>query len=134
MSSRALQKTDILHEIIEKYADLEGGCTTDEQRQQLASLCRVCKTFYDLAVKVLWARLPSLRPLLSLLPEFDYAYRLYIFSGSTQPFQCVSAICIGCCQEKSLNLSTGPADPLKVCQLGGLDTLQAARRSRSQPS
>ncbi|EIW54378.1 uncharacterized protein TRAVEDRAFT_23469 [Trametes versicolor FP-101664 SS1] len=88
MSSRALQKTDILHEIIEKYADLEGGCTTDEQRQQLASLCRVCKTFYDLAVKVLWARLPSLRPLLSLLPEFDYAYRLYIFSGSTQPFQC----------------------------------------------
>lgn len=91
MSPRALQNSDIIHEIIKQYADLELGCTTGGQRRQVASLCRVCKTFYDPAVAVLWTRLPSLRPLLSLLPEFDGAYRAYVESKSTEPFECVSS-------------------------------------------
>ena len=65
--------SDILLRIFEALRDvleLEG---VEQQRKELAHCIRVCKAFEDPAMRVLWAQLPSISPLLNLLEtSLDY--------------------------------------------------------------
>lgn len=87
----ALQITDILEEIVEHLAPGKE-CTSGDQQQDVSALTRVSKVFHIPATKALWARLPSLHPLLLLLPEYD---RLYQAHCKDKPFnRLTSVVCL----------------------------------------
>ncbi|OJT06478.1 hypothetical protein TRAPUB_2671 [Trametes pubescens] len=79
----ALQITDILEEIVGQLAP-EMEWTDEGQRRGLAAMSRVSQTFHVPANRVLWTRLPSLFPLLLLLPEFDRAYQARLGEHPTE--------------------------------------------------
>ncbi|KAI0369041.1 hypothetical protein BV20DRAFT_1053563 [Pilatotrama ljubarskyi] len=72
MPHPVLSNADILFEVFRQVArgpDDEKSL----RRDTLAKSARVCKTFADLALRVLWERLPSIFPLLNLLhPSFAW--------------------------------------------------------------
>ncbi|EIW54366.1 uncharacterized protein TRAVEDRAFT_52073 [Trametes versicolor FP-101664 SS1] len=84
----ALQITDILEEIVEHLAPGKE-CTSGDQQQDVSALTRVSKAFHIPATNALWARLPSLHPLLLLLPEYD---RLYQAHCKDKPFNRLTSV------------------------------------------
>ncbi|KAG2063670.1 hypothetical protein BDR04DRAFT_1111261 [Suillus decipiens] len=84
---RALFVSEIIVEIfinLNQHPNSEIlGWTQSVTRQSLASLARTCKTFHELAMDLLWANLPGLRPLLGCVtrlhsviydPESKYSW------------------------------------------------------------
>ncbi len=71
-----LQNVELLEEILGHMAPGKE-CASIEERWNIASLSRTCRILHISANRVLWARLPSLCPLLQFLPEFDGIYRAY---------------------------------------------------------
>lgn len=88
----ALHNVDILHEILVHCASLRGRHIPHHERHHIASLARVSKLFYIPAVKLLWAQLYSLHPLLLLLPEYEMSYRARDESTTEWIFEGVSVV------------------------------------------
>ncbi|KAL1938480.1 hypothetical protein VTO73DRAFT_11503 [Trametes versicolor] len=83
----ALQLTDILEEIVRQLAP-KMEWTDEGQRRALAAMSLVSQTFHVPANRVLWARLPSLCPLLLLLPEFARFHQTQGQRCSTEHLLC----------------------------------------------
>lgn len=63
------------------YVWSAGDDVESERRRSLASAARVCKVFYEPALRVLWRQLESLVPFFSLLSSFTK-----VREGVEQPF------------------------------------------------
>ena len=71
---------DILHLIFE-YFDLQPGSPTRtkaQNRKKLLSVAKTCKAFAKQALSLLWHVLPSLLPLLLLLPSAEVSNNHYV--------------------------------------------------------
>ncbi|KAG1733792.1 hypothetical protein EDB19DRAFT_2026649 [Suillus lakei] len=83
---RALFVSEVLVEIfinLNQRPSTEIGWTQSLTRKSLAALARTCKTFHELAMDLLWANMPGLRPLLGCVtrlhsmiydPETKYSW------------------------------------------------------------
>jgi hypothetical protein len=60
---------DILYMMFEHFDLQPGSESTRQTRTNLLSAAKVCKAFLEPALKSLWRILPSLLPLLLLLPS-----------------------------------------------------------------
>ena len=77
---RAMENQDILGEIFSIISlDLETpGNNVSQTRKDLFYAARTCRTFLDPAINALWRVLPSLFPLLKLLPSFHTVNNQYV--------------------------------------------------------
>ena len=76
----ALKNEDILGLIFQHF-DLEPGSQTVAQsRKDLFSAAKTCKAFVEPALDLLWSILPSLLPLLLLLPSAEIDNDHYVSS------------------------------------------------------
>lgn len=87
-----LHNVDILYEIIAHCASLQGYRDPHLGRQHFVSLARVSKLFYHPVVEFLWWNLPSLHPLLLLLPEYERSYRAHSGSPTEWVFEGVRMV------------------------------------------
>lgn len=81
----ALANEDVLHLIFEHF-DLQPGSNTIAQtRKNLLFAAKTCKAFSEPALNLLWRVLPSLLPLLLLLPSAEVTNGHYVSytSGSS---------------------------------------------------
>ncbi|KAI0669582.1 hypothetical protein C8Q78DRAFT_1040970 [Trametes maxima] len=69
----ALQHPNIIRRITEHVAP-GGQCRTPEQRKMLRSLAGTSQALHGPATEVLWTRIPSVLPILLLLPDFYAQY------------------------------------------------------------
>lgn len=77
---RAMENQDILGEIFNIISlDLETpGNNASQTRKNLFYAARTCRIFLDPAINALWRVLPSLFPLLKLLPSFQLVNNQYV--------------------------------------------------------
>jgi hypothetical protein len=77
---KAMENQDILGEIFNIISlDLEKpGNNVSQTRKDLFYAARTCRIFLDPAINALWRVLPSLFPLLKLLPSFQLVDNQYV--------------------------------------------------------
>ena len=73
-TDRALTCVDILDEVFERVIRMDDAKADSDHRHHvgrraLAHCARVCKVFFEPAVRVLWAQLDSVLPLFHTLPS-----------------------------------------------------------------
>ena len=80
----ALTNEDVLHLIFEHFDLHPGSKTMAQTRKDLLSAAKICKAFSGPALDLLWRVLPSLLPLLLLLPSAEVTNGHYVsyISGS----------------------------------------------------
>ena len=71
---------DILRLVFEHFNLRPGLQSTAQTRRDLLSAAKVCKNFSEPALSVLWSVLPSLLPLLMLLPSAEVKLDHYVSS------------------------------------------------------
>ena len=69
---------DILHLIFENFDLRPGSPTATQTRKDLLSAAKTCKAFVEPALNSLWRVLPSLLPLLLLLPSAEVSNGRYV--------------------------------------------------------
>ena len=69
---------DILHLIFEHFDLQPGSPTIVQTRKDLLSAAKTCKAFVEPALNSLWRVLPSLLPLLLLLPSAEVRKDHYV--------------------------------------------------------
>jgi hypothetical protein len=72
------QNQDILNLIFEHFNFQPGSKTAAQTRKDLLSAAKVCKAFVEPAMNSLWRILPSLLPLLLLLPSAEVSNNRYV--------------------------------------------------------
>ena len=75
---RALQNEDILHQIFNHFGLWPGSRTAVQTRKDLLAAGKTCKVFLKPALNALWSVLPSLLPLLLLLPSAEVVDNEYV--------------------------------------------------------
>jgi hypothetical protein len=80
----ALKNQDILNLIFEHFDLQPGSQTVAQTRKDLLSAAKTCKAFAEPALNSLWRVLPSLLPLLMLLPSAEIYNGLYASSKSSR--------------------------------------------------
>ena len=78
----AIKNEDILGLIFQHF-DEPGSQTLAQTRRDLFSAARTCKAFLEPALDSLWRVLPSLLPLLLLLPSAEVIHGHYVSSVSS---------------------------------------------------
>lgn len=63
-----ISNQDILREVLQMLLDADVSRDEKTYRDALASCARVCRAFHDPAAERLWRSLPTLDPLIKLLP------------------------------------------------------------------
>ena len=79
----ALKNQDILSLIFQHFDLQPGSQTVAQTRKDLFSAARTCKAFVEPALDSLWRVLPSLLPLLLLLPSAEVSNGRYVSSISS---------------------------------------------------
>ena len=74
---------DILHLIFENFDLHPGSPTAARTRKDLLSAAKACKAFAEPALNSLWRVLPSLLPLLLLLPSAEVVNNEYVSYNSS---------------------------------------------------
>jgi hypothetical protein len=69
---------DILHLVFEHFDLQPGSPTIAQTRKDLFSAAKTCKAFVEPALNSLWRVLPSLLPLLLLLPSAEVRINHYV--------------------------------------------------------
>jgi hypothetical protein len=77
-------KEDILRLIFENFDFQPGTQTATQTRKDLLSAAKACKAFAEPALHSLWRVLPSLLPLLMLLPSAEIVDNRYVSLKSSQ--------------------------------------------------
>ena len=79
----ALKNQDILSLIFQQFDLQPGSQTVAQTRKDLFSAAKTCKAFVEPALDLLWRVLPSLLPLLMLLPSAEVKNGCYVSSVSS---------------------------------------------------
>ena len=79
----ALKNEDILSLIFQHFDLQPGSQTVAQTRKDLFSAAKTCKVFVEPALDSLWRVLPSLLPLLLLLPSAEVNNDRYVSSTSS---------------------------------------------------
>ena len=79
-SPEALKNQDILGLIFQHFDHQPGLPTVAQNRKNLLSAAKTCKAFLEPALDLLWRVLPSLLPLLLLLPSAEVENGQYVSS------------------------------------------------------
>ena len=82
-TSEALKNHDILSLIFQHFDFQPGSQTVVQTRKDLFSAAKTCKAFVEPALDLLWRVLPSLLPLLLLLPFAEVKNGHYVSSISS---------------------------------------------------
>ena len=80
---QALKNQDILSLIFQHFDLQPGSETVAQTRKDLFSAAKTCKAFVEPALDSLWRVLPSLLPLLMLLPSAEVKNGCYVSSVSS---------------------------------------------------
>lgn len=77
-TTEALMNEDVLQLIFEHFDLQPGSKTAPQTRKDLLSAAKTCKAFMEPALNSLWRVLPSLLPLLLLLPSAEVSNNYYV--------------------------------------------------------
>jgi hypothetical protein len=78
---------DILYLIFENFDLLPDSPKSTQTRKELLSAAKACKAFVEPALNSLWRVLPSLLPLLLLLPSAEVVNNEYVSYNSSYIFR-----------------------------------------------